>query len=271
MKIQFEHNGITVFESSLYRTTSTVIELGQSILIIDPNWLPIEIDYIKKYITLKYQNHEKYILFTHSDYDHIIGYGAFPGAKVIATAAFSANNSNHIILDQILEFDRKFYIERNYPITYPVTNIIIGEDFYSYSIGNFECIFFNAPGHATDGVFTIIPAKNLWIAGDYLSNIEIPLIDDNYESYIKTLQKAMEIFTEYRDVHILIQGHGDMTSERTEILQRIKNDISYLKMLKEYVSYPNKIALIELEKYVLNYANNTELLYANTNNLKQLS
>lgn len=42
----------------------------------------------------------------------------------------------------------------------------------------------------------------------------------------------MEIFTEFSDVHILIQGHGDITKERAEIQQRIENDTSYLKMLK---------------------------------------
>ena len=116
----------------------------------------------------------------------------------------------------------------------------------------------------------IIPEKNLWVAGDYLSNIEIPLIDDNFESYTTTLKKAMEIFTEFSDVHILIQGHGDITKERAEIQQRIENDTSYLKMLKKYSLNPNQIDLIELEKFVLKYTNNTELLDANKNNIKQL-
>ncbi|MBK7805097.1 MAG: MBL fold metallo-hydrolase [Saprospiraceae bacterium] len=270
MKIQFKHNGITVFESSLYRTTTTIIELGESILIIDPNWLPIEIEYLQNYITLNYNDHQKYLLFTHSDFDHILGYGAFPGAKVIASVAFVKNENKNEILDQILEFDRKYYISRNYPIVYPATDIVIEKDYYSYSIENFECIFFNAPGHSKDGLFMIIPEKNLWVAGDYLSNIEIPLIDDNFESYTTTLKKAMEIFTEFSDVHILIQGHGDITKERAEIQQRIENDTSYLKMLKKYSLNPNQIDLIELEKFVLKYANNTELLDANKNNIRQL-
>lgn len=270
MKIQFDNNGITVFESSIYRTTSTIVELGKSIIVIDPNWLPIEVDYIKNFISINYRNHTKYILFTHSDYDHVIGYGAFAEYKVIATVEFSENIERQNILEEIFEFDRKYYITRSYPIIYPVPDIIIKEDYQTLLIDGFECIFFKAPGHTFDGMFTLIPAKKLWVAGDYLSNIEIPFIDDNFEKYQNTLDKALAIFKEFTEIYVLVPGHGDLATKRPDISSRIESDITYLKMLSEYANNPNQQDLVKLENYVLSYANNTDLLEANRKNIQML-
>lgn len=270
MKIQFDCNGVTVFESSLYRTTSTIVELGESILVIDPNWLPIEVEFIKDFISIYYKNHTKYILFTHSDYDHIIGYGAFAEYKVIATVEFSENLERQKILDEIFDFDRKYYIIRSHPTIYPVPEIIIKEDYQTIRIDGFECILFKSPGHTFDGMFTIIPAKKLWVAGDYLSNIEPPFIDDSFEDYQHTLDKALTIYNEFTDLHILIPGHGDLTNKRSVISSRIEMDITYLKMLSEYALNPNDADLVKLENFVLSYANNTDLLEANRKNIKLL-
>jgi hydroxyacylglutathione hydrolase len=270
MKIQVDNNGITVFESSLYRTTSIIVELGKSIILIDPNWLPIEVDYIKNYISFHYAKHTKYILFTHSDYDHIIGYGAFADYKVIATVEFSENIERQKILAEISDFDRKYYITRSYPTIYPLPEIIIIADYQTLFIDGLECIFYKAPGHTFDGMFTIIPSKNLWIAGDYLSNIEIPFIDDSSEKYQNTLDKALKIFKKYIDIHILVPGHGDVSMLRSDIHFRIKRDITYLQMVSDYAKNPTHADLVKLENYVLRYANNTDLLEANRKNIQCL-
>ena len=231
MKIQYRNDGITVFESALYRTTCTVISLAQSVLIVDPNWLPDEIDFIADYVQQHYSGYAQYLIFTHSDYDHIIGYGKFPNAKVIASEKLTSNPRKQEILKQIEDFDNEYYITRNYPLAYPAGNYSILTDVQTLTIENTQLIFYLAPGHVTDGLFIIIPSKNCWIAGDYLSNIEIPFVDDNLKDYILTLTKAQSILDQYKEITILITGHGDLALSRSEIHTRIHNDIAYLQCL----------------------------------------
>ena len=50
MKIQFRSDELIIFESALFRTTTSLIIGEQYILLIDPNWLPIELDFIENII-----------------------------------------------------------------------------------------------------------------------------------------------------------------------------------------------------------------------------
>ena len=110
MKIQFRSDELIIFESALFRTTTSLIIGEQYILLIDPNWLPIELDFIENIIESLGENIEKYLLFTHSDYDHIIGYGKFKTYKTIASKNFIKNKDQEIILKQIEKFDDEYYV-----------------------------------------------------------------------------------------------------------------------------------------------------------------
>ena len=266
MKIQYSDDHITVFESALYRTTSTLVAINDTLLIVDPNWLPDEIEFIKTFIEQHYNTHQQYLLFTHSDYDHIIGYGAFPNAKVIASDAFVQNNNKDIILNQITTFDNTYYIERTYPIAYPNVSHLIKHDGTTLSIGGFEMDFHLAPGHCADAIFIIIPGIGCWIAGDYLSNIEIPLIDDDFQSYQITLNKAAQIFEKY-PVHKLITGHGDIAMTRREIQARINNDIQYLNLLH---TYQDGEINDEITNHILSYSQNPFMIQAHKQNISNV-
>ena len=82
--IQFKNTNISVFESALFRTTSTLIETDDLLLLVDPTWLPKEIEYLQLVVQRKRSAKPFFLLFTHSDYDHIIGYRAFPTAQILS-------------------------------------------------------------------------------------------------------------------------------------------------------------------------------------------
>lgn len=264
MKIQFNHKYLTVFESSLYRTTSSLIALGDALLIVDPNWLPSEISYIQQYIEYHYQGMRKYLLFTHSDYDHIIGWKAFPDAVVIASAAFNKNPDREKILKQIRNFDYEFYINRNYPIEYPSVDVVIDSAQNKMSINGFSLCFYEAHGHVADGLFLLIPELGLWIAGDYLSNIEIPMIDHDIEAYQHTLSLADKL-NQNHNVNVLITGHGDVALKNKTIKERIRNDREYLRLLKNSCPYS------EVKQFIYNnYCKNPALLKIHRNNIRKI-
>jgi glyoxylase-like metal-dependent hydrolase (beta-lactamase superfamily II) len=231
MKIQFRNQHLSVFESALFRTTSSLIETEDFLLLVDPNWLPMEIEFIQQEVKKKLGEKPLYLLFTHSDYDHIIGYKAFDGAQVIASQEFVDNKGKEKILEQINDWDDENYIKRAYPILYPEVNIPIQKDGQQLKIGSYTLTFYLAPGHNQDSIFTIIEPLGIWIAGDYLSNIEFPYIYFSSHAYEKTLAKVDTILATH-PIQYLITGHGDMAFNIAEIQKRKKESLTYIQELR---------------------------------------
>ncbi|MBK8504628.1 MAG: MBL fold metallo-hydrolase [Saprospiraceae bacterium] len=231
MKIQLETKDLIIFESSLFRTTSTLLVGQDYLLLVDPNWLPIEIDFIERYVESIKANRQPYLLFTHSDYDHIIGYGRFSHYRCIASSNFVRNGEKADVLNQIMTFDDEYYIERNYPVTYPVIDLEISDQIQKLSIGGESFTFYQAPGHNRDGILTHQLNNGVLIVGDYLSNIEFPYVYHSFAEYSQTLDQLDSIIKS-GDVKILVTGHGDFTHGKTEMIRRIGDSRSYLDRLE---------------------------------------
>jgi len=221
----------TIFTSALFQTTTTLIISDKSILLVDPNWLPHEIDAIRAEVDEYLENRDLYLLFTHSDYDHIIGYHAFPEATIIASRAFVENPNKDKVLEEIYQFDESYYINRKYQIAYPTVHQIIEQDGEQLTLGDLELTFYQAPGHNADGMFTIVENEGIWIAGDYLSDIEFPFIYHSSIDYLNTLEKVDKIL-EYHTIKQLIPGHGNPTSSIKEIQKRKLENKKYILELK---------------------------------------
>ncbi|MEL7220679.1 MAG: MBL fold metallo-hydrolase [Bacteroidota bacterium] len=234
MKIQYQDEQLIIFESELFRTTTSLIVGKNHLLLVDPNWLPREIDYIEAHTRKLGAGKQKYLLFTHSDYDHIIGYGRFKDFQTIASQAFVDNKQQASILNQIREFDDQYYIKRGYEITYPTIDQPIIGDGIQIELGSEEYFFYQAPGHNSDGIITYNKSKQILIVGDYLSNIEFPYLYDSYNRYQTTLNKLEQLITS-EAVAFLISGHGDYTNNKPKMHQRIADARVYLQLLVDSI------------------------------------
>lgn len=228
--IQFQNNNLTVFQSSLYMTTTAIIEADDVVVMTDPNWLPNEIEIIREYITANIGNRELFIIYTHSDFDHIIGAGAFPEAAVIASEKFTNNPNKIEVLQEIRQFDQGYYLSRNYEIIYPEVDIVIKNDGQKIELGELTLTFYLAPGHIDDGLFTIVEPYGIFLAGDYLSDVEFPFISDSYVGYVNTINKTKDILENHK-ITTLVPGHGTTTQSMDEIIKRINLAKYYLERL----------------------------------------
>lgn len=244
MMIQYSDEQLTVFESQIYKTTSTVIKTNDCVIVVDPTLLPLEVDEIRQFVFNIQENRPVYLIITHSDWDHIVGCGAFPEATVIASEAFTLKNKEKIV-EQVKEFDDQYYIERHSPIIYPNIDIPITKDKQQLQIGNTTLTFFLANGHTDDGIFTIVEPYGIFIAGDYLSDIEFPFIYSSSEDYIKTLEKVERILHHHK-VKILIPGHGHVAFSIEEIIKRKNDSLQYINSLKKAIHTNTK------HEYLLN-------------------
>jgi hydroxyacylglutathione hydrolase len=236
MTILYDSPQVRVFQSALFQTNSTVVTTDDLVLVVDPNWLPLEIAEIRQFVEAQSAGKKPvYLLFTHSDYDHIIGYRAFShiAQSVIASHNFVENTGKASTLQQIKDFDDEYYIERPYPIEYPSVSHVISHDGQTLTIGGTELTFFNAVGHNPDGIFTIVNGQ-YWIAGDYLCGVEFPYIYHSSMAYEKTLKKIDKILEQF-DIQLLVSGHGAPTTDKTEILKRQKDAFEYIDAVRESI------------------------------------
>jgi len=235
MHYQLSTEHLVVFESALFRTTSTCIWTDDYVLIVDPNWLPAEVFHIHRFIEWRSKGKELYLLFTHSDYDHIIGYGAFPGFTTIASQRFVDNPDKARQLQQAIDWDDEYYIQRDYaPLTYPAIDLPIAEEGQTMRIGQDDYVFYQAPGHNYDGLLTFNRSRGILVVGDYLSNVEFPYVYHSFAGYRATLATLKKLVAS-GEVNTLITGHGDYTTDRVEMERRITDSFDYLQQLETSV------------------------------------
>ena len=245
--IQFQNEFLTVFQSGLYQTTCTVVEANDFILVADPNWLPYEVEEIKQHVARIQGEKQLFLLFTHGDFDHIIGYRAFPGAKIIGSRGLKEHPDKQQTAEQIRQFDIDYYIDREYPIDFPEVEVVVEEDGQILSIGDAAITFYLSPGHTHDGIFTIIEPLGVWLAGDYLSDFELPFISHSAKAYQETLRKAQSILDHHK-IEVLVPGHGQSTTSKEEIRRRIQLSERYLDRLIAAVQHEDTDTMDELEK-----------------------
>ena len=234
--IVWEKSGITVVKSALFETLSAIVQTEELVLVVDPCWLPGEVHWIRSYVDRHRGGRPLYLLFTHSDYDHVIGYRAFPEAEVIASQAFRDRTAaeKEAVIEQIHAFDDDYYITRDYPIAYPEVDIAIGTEGEQWTVGNTVLTFYQAAGHNADGLMTVLEPGGLLIAGDYLSDVEFPYIYHGSREYEHTIGKLDRILSEH-DIKLLMTGHGNVTSDRDEMKRRQLASLTYIRELREAV------------------------------------
>lgn len=225
---------IHLFQSALFQTNAAIIETEDLLLVVDPNWLPAEVENIRRQVENIRRNRPVFLLFTHSDYDHIIACKAFENVTTIASAAFVQNKDKNKVLKQIRQFDDSYYIRRDYPILYPAIDYVVEKDGQTLQVGNTELIFYLAPGHNPDGIITYVQPGGYLVAGDYLCEVEFPYIYHSSTEYEATLDKFGLILQE-KAISLLIPGHGTTTTDTDEIYQRLSTSRRYITDLRHHV------------------------------------
>ncbi len=235
LKIIYRDPAVTVFQSALFQTNSTVVQTADMVLVVDPNWLPDEVLEIRQFVENVRAGRPVWLLFTHSDYDHVIGFGAFPGAKVICSRAMLQNPAKAEILQQIHQFDHDYYVNRPYPVIFPEkADFEVFRDATLFKLGGTKMTFYLAPGHTADGIVCVIWHLGLCIAGDYLSNIEFPFIYHSSFEYEKTLEKFAKIHDKTWFVR-LVPGHGDLSPSIQDWLERRNDGLAYIYAMRESI------------------------------------
>ena len=197
--------GVFVATSRKMLTTSTMLVGQRDALLVDPAWLPDELDAIAASI------HERKLnvvggFATHAHYDHLLwhpGFGEGPRWASAKTAERADTERPALVKQlgagfpgQLVDLMGRV---RAVDGRIPAESVPDGFDV--------ELIFHD--GHAPGHTALWLPRQRVLIAGDMLSDVELPLPyhPDNLPLYIDALDRLSPIIEQAK---VVIPGHGNV-------------------------------------------------------------
>lgn len=212
-----------VFQSNLWQINSTLVEGEAASFLFDPAYFPQEIDQIRRAI----QGQKLYLVFTHADWDHIVGYPEFADSTIVGHSKMKERQEQ---IEKAREFDLGWYVDRKEELAFPSLDVEITGETVREMGGESVC-FLPVPGHTEDMMATFFPEKGWLVAGDILSDKEFPFVEFSVEKYIHSLETVRRKVAEY-EIHTLVPGHGTpILQQQEKVFERIEEDLRYLHQL----------------------------------------
>jgi glyoxylase-like metal-dependent hydrolase (beta-lactamase superfamily II) len=210
----------------LHYNAGAFVSKGEACL-VDPGLVPDEIETLLADVG---DRSVRYIILTHADWDHVLGPEHLPEATVVAQAAYADELDPDGIRAMVRRLDERAGVVRAGPFEPPEPALTFAETL-ELSVGDLELQLEHAPGHTASMLTIYEPADACLWAADVLSDVELPMIAYDLESYARTLARIAEL-----EVRTLVPGHGTPTSEASEIRQRLDEDRRYLGWLRRAVA-----------------------------------
>jgi glyoxylase-like metal-dependent hydrolase (beta-lactamase superfamily II) len=223
------HADVIVVTSRIWQTTCTLVRGGEEALAIDSPILPDELELLPA-LAEQARFAISGLLVTHADWDHLLGRLAFAQAAIgcgETTAARLAAEPG-AAARELRTFDERHYLERPAPLSLPGVQ---GLPVPGYcAVGDRELELHPADGHTADGVAYWAAWAGVLICGDYLSPVEIPLIEDggSLDGYRATLDRLAPLVEQAETV---VPGHGPPL-DATRAAAILREDVAYLEGLR---------------------------------------
>jgi hydroxyacylglutathione hydrolase len=219
--------------SGIWQTNSVVLSSEGQAAVVDPAFFPRELDELAA--LARGRGRVETVVFTHGHWDHVAGWRHFPGARVCGSAALAEAVARDDAvawgnLEQLRDFDGRWYVPRPGPATWP-PRIEPLRDGERLQVGGLALEALALPGHSADGLGLWLPAEGLLLPGDYLSPCEIPFVED-LAAYRATLERVRALVPGIRRV---IPGHGPEL-DRAAASAVIDGDLGYLDALAACVA-----------------------------------
>ncbi|HEY1833562.1 MAG TPA: MBL fold metallo-hydrolase [Solirubrobacteraceae bacterium] len=209
---------------------------GGETFVIDSPVLPDELDALPALVAQARFPEVSGLLATHADWDHLLARIAFP-SLALGCAESSARRlaAEPGAAQRVLrEFDEELYIERRTPLALgslqglPVPGHL--------EIGARQLDLHPTGGHTPDGMAIHIGWAGVLAVGDYLSPIEIPMLNEGgsvaeYEATLATLEPLLlDDEDDSRCIQHVVPGHGpEIDVRRARVV--LEEDRTYLAAL----------------------------------------
>lgn len=234
-------NGVFVTTSTKYATNSTVLISGSDAILVDPSWEPAELSGIADWL------HGRGLgvvggFATHAHHDHVLWhprFGEAPRWADIAAVDLAANNRRELI--DRLGASWPTELAELVGLLTPAPPSHLRWDGFAIELVTHQA---HAPGHTA----LWLPDQLTLLAGDMLSDIELPLAEETGMGDYRAGLESLSPFVSRAQV--LIPGHGTPAVEAHQpgsVAARLDVDQKYwLDLLTTGKSNDSRIALPDM-------------------------
>jgi glyoxylase-like metal-dependent hydrolase (beta-lactamase superfamily II) len=221
------HRDAVVLTSRLWQTNCTAVRSGGECMLIDSPYFPDELELLP---TLLQQSgfNPVGLLATHADWDHLLGRFAFPGLAlgVGSSTGERLRAEPGTAQRELRDADAEYYVARAAPLSLgsyqvlPLPGIV--------EVGDAELELHPTGGHTDDGTAYLARWAEVLVCGDFLSDVEIPMVGGSIADYRATLARLAPLV---ESVESVVPGHGSPHA-RDVALRILDEDVDYLDALQ---------------------------------------
>jgi glyoxylase-like metal-dependent hydrolase (beta-lactamase superfamily II) len=223
------HEDAIVVTSRIWQTTATAIRAGNEAMLIDSPYFPDELELLPTLLR-QAEFEPNGLLATHADWDHVLGRLAFPGLALGCgqPTAERLRAEPGAAQRELRATDSEHYVVRPTPLSLGAWQSLPVPGFVE--IGDQELEMHIADGHTADGTAFFARWAGVLVAGDYLSDFEIPMIapGGSLEAYKGTLARLAPLV---EAASVVVPGHGS-PHPRDTALRILDEDLVYLDVLE---------------------------------------
>ena len=223
------HPDAVVVTSRLWQTNCIAVRAGDEAMLIDSPYFPDELEALPALLSQAGFDISA-LLATHADFDHLLGRFAYPqlALGVGESTAIRLRSEPGVAQKDLRDADAEHYVTRAAPLSLgsyqslPVPGYV--------GLGEEELELHPAEGHTADGTAVFARWAGVLCVGDYLSEVEIPMLSEggSLDEYRATLARLAPL-VEAADV--VVPGHGS-PHDRDTALRVLDEDLGYLDGLK---------------------------------------
>jgi glyoxylase-like metal-dependent hydrolase (beta-lactamase superfamily II) len=225
------HRDVIVITSQLLQVNCAIVRAGEESFVIDSPVLPEELELLSSLVEQAAFPKPRGLLVTHADWDQMLGPLAFPQATLGCAESSAARLRSEPGAAQraLRDFDEELYLSRPRPLSLGSIQSLAVPG--RCAIGDAELELHPTDGHTADGMAVWIPWAQVLVAGDYLSPIELPALNDGerIDAYLATLERLRPLLAIAEHV---VPGHGPVL-DRARATAVLEQDVAYLHALRK--------------------------------------
>jgi glyoxylase-like metal-dependent hydrolase (beta-lactamase superfamily II) len=221
------HRDAIVVTSRLWQTTSTAVRAGGECLLIDSPYFPDELELLPMLLQQSGFTPAG-LLATHGDWDHLLGRLAFPELALgVGSSTGERLRAEPGAAQRALrDADAEHYVTRPAPLSLGSYQVLPLPG--RVEIGEAELELHPTGGHTDDGTAFLVPWAEVLVCGDFLSDVEIPMVGASVGDYRATLARLAALV---ETVETVVPGHGSPHT-RDEAVRILDEDVDYLDALE---------------------------------------
>jgi glyoxylase-like metal-dependent hydrolase (beta-lactamase superfamily II) len=213
----------------MWQTNAVALRAGDEAMLVDSPYFPDELEALPGLLAGAGFEPDA-LVATHADYDHLLGRLAFPGLALGLgePSVVRLHQEPGAAQRELRDRDAELYVERPAPLALgQVQGLPVPG---SIELGSEELELHPADGHTSDGMAVMARWCGVLCAGDYLSNVEIPMISPggSLAGYRSTLARLAPLVEAAETV---VPGHGALQG-RDGALRILDEDADYLDALE---------------------------------------